>query len=95
MPRGFGQAGVRWAQARNAHCSTWARNFNAQFRTMSSGAYLVNTCEYFPLGGGGGRVFAEKSITGNAVNMLLSAENEGLGASAAVDEAIAAYLSGK
>lgn len=93
MPR-FGAAGSRWAYARGASNSVWAQTFNRQFRSMSSTAYLLKTCEYFPLSQGAGRAFPENTITGDAIRMLAQADSEGLSAAASADEAVVAYLSG-
>jgi len=89
----FGAAGCRWAQARNAHCSAWAQTFNRQFRSMSAGSFLLNSCEYYPMAQVSGRSFPEQSsISGNAVKMLLEAAAEGQSVGSAIDDAIAAYL---
>jgi len=92
----YAQAGSRWARARNAHCSSWAQNYNQQFRTMTAGSsYLLKTCEYFPALHGGIRQFPE-GIGKSSITQLLADLTDDSGSSklAGVDEAVGAYLSG-
>merc|ERR1739838_650298 len=91
MPR-FGSAGARWAQARNAHCSSWAQNFNRNFPLFASARFVSNTCEYVPMAQLSERGFPGQSCTGDAVRMLADAEATGL--AVAADDEVVAFLSG-